>query len=174
MQPIRIAASPLTYVEYRKLSLADFRTRYPIYYIGLPIFSAILLIILLIIIADTGIATLRWQDVDSLVLLLLVVVVVWGGTWFSLQRNYKTNETLKNGIGYRLDEQGITLDGSVSTTVLWSNIARNAVQSGQWIILRQASSASKEMYFLNTAAVLPPASRTELLALLKHKRIKRI
>jgi hypothetical protein len=73
-----------------------------------------------------------------------------------------------------LDEQGITQEGSNQEPVLWSNIAKSAVQSGHWILLRQDSFASKEIYFLNTACVILPANRAELLAFLKRKRIKRI
>jgi hypothetical protein len=57
---------------------------------------------------------------------------------------------------------------------VWSNIAKTAVQVGKWILLRQVAPTSKEIYFLNTANVMPPAERSELLALLKRKRIKPI
>ena len=73
-----------------------------------------------------------------------------------------------------MDEQGITQEGDSPELILWSDIARTAVQSSQWILLRQAAPTSKEIYFLNTAGVMPPANRNELLALVKRRRIKRI
>ena len=51
MQPIAIAASPLTYTEYRKLSLTDFRVRYPFYYIGLPAITLLPLVVLAAVVA---------------------------------------------------------------------------------------------------------------------------
>lgn|GEM_PF-4279024 len=174
MQPISIAASPLTYAEYRKLSFADFRTRYPLYYIGLPAFTIFLLLVIVAMVANAAIATLAWQNFRATILMFGAVVLIWVGTWYSLRQNYRKNSVIRNGAAYYLTAQEITQKGEFSEVVLWSNIARTAVQSGRWILLRQASPTSKEVYFLNTAGVLPPATRAELLVLLKSKGIKRI
>ena len=147
------------------------RKRYPFYYIGLPAFT---LLIIAVVTATADIDAIEWQQLRTILLMLGVVVVVWVGTWHNLRQSYRKNNALRNGAVYHLDEQGISQEGSSLEPVLWSNIARTAVQSGNWIILRQASSTSKETYFLNAAGVVPPAHRTELLALLKRKRIKRI
>lgn len=174
MEPITIAASPLTYSEYKKLSLADLRTRHPYQYIGLPIFSIILLIITVPLIISEGVAAIGWETIGTLLFLPVVSAVILLATWLTLSRNYKQKSSIKNGQVCHLNEQGITFESNILQTVTWSDIARTAKQSGQWILLRQAAATSGKSYFLNTAGVMPPASRTELLALLKSKRIKPI
>jgi hypothetical protein len=131
MHPITIAASPLTYAEYRKLSFVDFRTRYPVYYIGLPAFTFFILLVFIVLIANENIATIEWQNLRTPILMLGAVVLIWVGTWHSLRRNYRKNSALSNGAAYYLDEQSITQEGNSQESVLWSNIARTAVQSGQ-------------------------------------------
>lgn len=174
MQPITIAASPLTYNEYRKLSLAEFRVRYPFYYIGLPIITLLPLIFIAAAVAMDGTAAVKWQDIRTPTLLFGTVALIWTATLYSLRRDYRKNSSLRDGVVYQLDEQGLTQEGSPKELILWSNIAKTALQSGKWILLRQAALTSKEIYFLNTASVLPPVNRSELLALLKRKRIKPI
>ena len=174
MQPIVIAASPLTYAEYKKLCHADLRIRYPYFYIGLPIFSIIPLIIIAILIADKGIALVEWQTLRTLLLPSGISVIVWLTTWYSLRRNYKQSKALENGTIYRLDEQMIIRESTSLEMVTWSDIAKTAKQYGQWILLRQAATTSGEIYFLNAASVMPPANRADLLELLKRKRIKRV
>ena len=174
MQPISIAASPLTYAEYRRLSLADFRKRYPLYYVGLPAFTLFTLLIVVVMTAGEDVGALEWQHLRTTLLMLGMVVAIWVGTRYNLRQSYRKNSALSSGAVYYLDEQDIRQEGSLAEPVLWSNIARTAVQSGDWIILRQASPTSKETYFLNAAGVVLPANRAELLALLKRKRIKRI
>ena len=173
IHPIIIAASPLTYAEYKKLMFADLRARHPFQFIGLPILSLILLIIAVVIVADGGIAATDWQEITPLLLMPAGAAFIWIATWLSLRQKYRQAETLSNGTVYQLNEREIIRDSSPQEPILWSNIARTAKQSGQWVVLRQAA-LSSEIYFLNTAGVLPPASREELLALLKSKRIKPI
>jgi hypothetical protein len=174
MQPIVIAATPLAYADYKKLIFADLRVRHPFLYIGLPIILFIPLIIIAVMIADAGIAAIMWKDVQTLVLMSGASVMIWVATWYSVRRNYFKTSTLRNGTVYRLDEQGITRETPTQELVLWSDIARTGKQSGQWILLRQAALNSNEFYILDTAGVMPPASRVELLNLLKSKRIKPI
>lgn len=174
MQPIEIAASPLTYTEYRKLSLADFRVRYPFYYIGLPGITILLLVVITAVIATDETASIEWIEIRTPTLMLGIAALIWSATLHSLRRDYKKNNSLRNGVAYHLDERGLTQGNNFNEPVLWSNIAKTAIQSGRWVLLRQAALTSKEIYFLNTDGVVPPANRNELLTLLKHKRIKRI
>ena len=172
MQFITVAASPLTYAEYKKLMFADLRARHAFQFIFLPIFSLILLIIVVVIIADAGLAATEWQELIPLLLMPAGSAFILFATWLSLRQKYRNVSDLSNGAIYRLSEQEIVRDGTTQEPILWSNISRTARQSGQWILLRQAAHSSSEIYFLNTANVLPPAGREELLALLKRKRIK--
>ncbi|WP_223649104.1 hypothetical protein [Hymenobacter psoromatis] len=171
MQPIVIAAFPLTYAEYRKLSFAEYRARHPAIYVSLPIILLITLIFLALIVVDAGFAAVDWQSARPLLLISGAILLIWIATWYSLRRNYSQSNTIKDGIAYRLDEQGIAPDGDRELT-LWSNIEKTATSSGQWILLRQANYHSKEIYFLNSTSVVPPATRADFHALLKYKRIK--
>ena len=174
MQPIVLAASPLTYAHYRKLSFADFRVRHTFFYITLPFILLVTVVVIAAIVAGAGITALKWQDLRTLVLMSGVAIVVLLATLFSLRQTYGASSILQNGTVYRLDEKGLTQEGVVSETILWSNIEKTAVLSNQWILLRQASPTSKEVYFLDTTSVMPPANRTDFYALLDRKHIKRI
>ena len=174
MQPIAIAASPLTYTEYRKLSLIDFRVRYPFYYIGLPAITLLPLVVIAAVAVLDGTSSIDWQFIRTPVSLFGIAALIWGATLYSLRRDYRRNSSLRDGVIYRLDERGLAQEGNSEELILWSNIAKTAVQVGKWILLRQVAPTSKEIYFLNTANVMPPAERSELLALLKRKRIRPI
>ncbi len=174
MQPIVITASPLAYADYKKIIFSDLRTRHPFLCIGLPIIAFIPLIFIAVIAADGGFAVIEWKNIQTLALISGASIIVWIATWYSLRRNYNKTDALRNGTVYCLDEQGITRESTTQELILWSDIARTGKQSGQWILLRQAAPTSSEIYFLNTAGVMLPASRAELLALLRRKRIKPI
>ena len=174
MQPIVIAASPLTYAEYEKLSFADLRIRNPYLYIFFPVIALIPLIYFAVIAADEGVGVIEWQEIQLFVLVLGASAIFWIATWLSLRRNYSRNTALSNGMIYRLDEHGITRNNNPQELITWSNIAKTAKQSGQWILLRHAATTSSESYFLNAAGVVPPANRADLIALLKRMRIKPI
>jgi hypothetical protein len=174
MQPIVITASPLEYTKYRKLMLADLCSKQPFLYIFLPVISFIPLIVIAVTAADEGIAAIDWQSIQIFGLMLGVSAVIWLGTWYSLRRGYRQNSALKNGTTYYLDEQGIRWESNPQGLVSWFDVTRAAKQSGQWIIMRPAASTSSEIYFLDTAGVMPPASRAELLSFLKRKGFKRI
>ncbi|MDO7876275.1 hypothetical protein Q5H93_16135 [Hymenobacter sp. ASUV-10] len=174
MSSIVIAASPLTYAEYQKLSLADARARHPKQYIFLPLFSIIPLVVTATLLANNDFATIGWDTLGILLLLPAISTIVWLATWLTIRRNYSRNEVLRNGVVYHLDAQRIVQEGNIPQTILWSDIARNAKQVGEWILLRHAAAASSEIYFLNTNSVMLPAIRTELLDLLKSKRVKPI
>ena len=174
MQPITIAASPLTYAEYRKLIFAEFRNRHPAFYISLPIILLITLVFLGVIVIDTGFGAVDWQSARPLLLISGAILLIWIATWYSLRRNYRQSNIIRNGIIYRLDEKGIVQEDGDQESILWSNIEKTATASGQWVLLRQANYHSKEIYFLNSTSIMPPANRADFHALLRHKRIKPI
>lgn len=76
MQPIEIAASPLTYTEYRKLSLADFRVRHPFYYIGLPGITILLLVVITAVIATDETASIEWIEIRTPTLMLGIAALI--------------------------------------------------------------------------------------------------
>lgn len=112
MQPIAIAASPLTYTEYRKLSLTDFRVRYPFYYIGLPTITLLPLVVIAAVVALDGTSSIDWQFIRTPVSLFGIAALVWGATLYSLRRDYRKNSSLRDGVIYRLDERGLAQEGN--------------------------------------------------------------
>ena len=174
MHPIVIAASPLTYAEYKKLMFADLRARHPFQFVFLPILSLVLLIVVVVIIADEGITAAKLQEITPLLLMPAGSAFILIATLLSLRQKYRNVSDLSSGTVYRLNEQEIVRDSIPQEPILWSNIARTARQSGKWILLRQAAHSSSEIYFLSTTGVLPPANREELLSLLRRKRIKSV
>lgn len=147
MQPIVIAASPLTYAEYLKLSLVDFRVRYPFYYIGLPAITLLPLLIIAAVIAMDATASIEWTDIRIPALLFGIAVLIWAATLYSLRRDYTKNNSLRDKAVCYLDEHGLIQESSSREVILWSNIAKTAIQFGKWILLRQAAPTSKKNIF---------------------------
>ncbi|GAB2867320.1 hypothetical protein [Hymenobacter ruber] len=174
MQQIVIAPSPLSYTEYKKLMFADLRARHLPRLIGFAFLSLTMLIIVGVALYDEGLTAKNMQDLALPMLFPAGLVFIWIATWLSWRKQYYQSDALRNGATYYLSDQEIVREGLSQESIRWSNIDRTAKQAGQWILLRQATTSLNGICFLNTAAVLSPSVREELLALLKRKRIKPI
>ncbi len=174
MQQIIIAPSPLSYTEYKKLMFADLRARHLPRLIGFAFLSLTMLTIVGISLYDEGLTTKNLQDLALPMLFPAGLVFIWIATWLSWRKQYHQSDALRNGATYYLNDQEVVRNELSQESILWSNIERTAKQTGQWILLRQATTSLNGICFLNTAAVLSPSTREELLALLKRKRIKPI
>lgn len=174
MQQIVVAASPLTYSEYKKLMFADLRARHLPRLIGFAFLSLVMLLIVGVALYDEGLTAKNLQDLAIPMIFPAGLVFIWIATWLSWRKQYYKSDALQNGAAYYLNDREIVLEGLSQESILWSNIDRTAKQVGQWILLRQATTSLNGICFLNTAAVLSPSTREELLALLKRKRIKPI
>lgn len=174
MQPIVIAASPLTYAEYKKLMLSDLRARHLLRLIGFAFLSFILLIIVVEALYDEGLTVKNLQGLAIPMIFPAGLAFIWITTWLSWRKHYYQSDALRNGATYYLNDQKIVREGISQESILWSNINRTAKQTGQWILLRQATTSLNGICFLNTTAVFSPSTREELLELLKRKRIKPI
>ncbi|MCI1186148.1 hypothetical protein MON38_01865 [Hymenobacter sp. DH14] len=174
MQQVVIAPTLLSYTEYKKLMFADLRVRHLPRLIGFAFLSLAMLIIVGVALYDEGLTAKNLQDLALPMLFPAGLVSIWIATWLSWRKQYYQSDALRNGVTYYLNDQEIVRKGLSRESILWSNIDRTAKQAGQWILLRQATTSLNGICFLNTAAVLSPATREELLALLKRKRIKPI
>ncbi|MFD2720314.1 hypothetical protein ACFST9_16435 [Hymenobacter monticola] len=174
MQQIVIAASPLTYSEYKKLMFADLQARHLPRLISFAFLSFVMLLIVGVALYDEELTAKNLQALAIPIIFPAGLVFIWIATWQSWRKQYYQSDALQNGAAYYLNDREIVLEGLSQEPILWSNVERTAKQVGQWILLRQATTSLNGICFLNTAAVLPPSTREELLALLKRKRIKPI
>lgn len=174
MQQIIIASTPLSYTEYKKLMFADLRARHLLRLIGFAFFSLILLVIIGVVLYDEGLTAENLQELAIPIIFPAGLVFIWITTWLSWRKHYHQSDALRNGVTYHLDDREIVREGISQESILWSNVDRTAKQAGQWILLKQTTTSLNSICFLNTAAVLSPSTREELLALLKRKRIKLI
>jgi hypothetical protein len=174
MQQIVIAASPLSYSEYKGLMQSDLRARHLPRLIGFAFLSLILLIIVGVTLYDEGLTAETLQGLAIPTIFPAGLAFIWITTWMNWRKQYYQSDALRNGAIYYLNDREIVREGLSQESILWSNIERTAKQAGQWILLRQATTSLNGICFLNTAAVLSPSTREELMALLKRKRIKPI
>jgi hypothetical protein len=65
------------------------------------------------LLVSEGIAAIGWEMTGTLLLLPGMSVVLLSATWLTLRSNYKKNSALRDGIIYRLDEQGIIRENNI-------------------------------------------------------------
>jgi len=88
MQQIVIAASPLSYAEYKNLMFADLRARHLPRLIGFAFLSLTMLIVVGVALYNEGLTAKNLQDLALPMLFPAGLVFIWITTWLSWRKQY--------------------------------------------------------------------------------------